>query len=94
MRIDTNSQSTFHKILLRCMSKKKKKDSQCFYRKKTLLRTKKTLHYDRKHFCCSCLQSCSTAQILERHVNDCFEINGKQMIKIAKKMKLLNSKTI
>ena len=27
----------------------------------------------------------STAKILERHVGDCFEINDKQMIKMAKK---------
>ena len=36
-----------------------------------------TLHHDRKHFCCYCLQSFSTAQIQERCVNDYFEINGK-----------------
>ena len=43
-----------------------------------------TLHHDRKHFCSYCLQSFTTAQILERHVNDCFEITRKQMIKMAK----------
>ena len=54
-----------------------------------------TLHRDRKHFCRYCLQSFTTEQILERNIiNDCFEINGKQMIKMAKKVKLLNSKTI
>ena len=53
------------------------------------------LHRDRKHFCRYCLQSFTTEQILERDIiNDCFEINGKQMIKMAKKVKLLNSKTI
>ena len=31
------------------------------------------------------MQSFTTAQILERHVNDCFEINGKQIIKMEKK---------
>ena len=51
-----------------------------------------TLHGDINHFCCYCLHSFSTAQILERHVNDCFEINGKQIIEMAKKVKLLNSK--
>ena len=35
-----------------------------------------------------CLESLSTAQILERHFNDFFEINSKQMIKIAKTVKL------
>ena len=54
-----------------------------------------TLHRHRKHFCRYCLQSFTTEQILERDIiNDCFEINGKQMIIMAKKVKLLNSKTI
>ena len=47
-----------------------------------------------KYICCYCLQSFTTAQILGRHVNDCFDINEKQMIKMAKKVKVLNSKTI
>ena len=49
-----------------------------------------TLHRDRKHFCCYCFQSFSTAQILERHVNDCFEINGKQVIKMTKEGETVN----
>ena len=53
-----------------------------------------TLHRDRKHFYLYCLQSFCTAQILERHVNDSFEINDKQITKMAKKTKLLNLKTI
>ena len=49
------------------------------------------LHRDRKHFYRYCLQPFTTEQILERDIiNDCFEINGKQMIKMAKKVKLLN----
>ena len=52
-----------------------------------------TLHRNRKHFYLYCLQSFSTEQILEKRVNDCFEINDKQKIKIAKKVKLLNLKT-
>ena len=47
------------------------------------------LHRDRKHFCRYCLQAFSTAQILERHVNDCFEMDGKRLIKIAE-----NSETV
>ena len=43
------------------------------------------LHCDRKHICHYYKQSFSTAQILERHVNDCFEINGEQMLEMAKK---------
>ena len=53
-----------------------------------------TLQRDRKHFCRYCLQSFSTAQILNRHVNDCFEINGKQIVKKVNKVKPLNLKTI
>ena len=44
-----------------------------------------TLQYERKHFCQYCLQAFSTEKILECYVQDCFEINGKQMIKIPKK---------
>ena len=44
-----------------------------------------TLYHDRKHFCHYCLRFFSNTQILERNVNDCFENNGKQMIKMAKK---------
>ena len=43
------------------------------------------LHRGRKHFWLYCLQFLSAAQILERHNNDCFEINGKQKIKMARK---------
>ena len=35
------------------------------------------------------MQAFSTAQILERHVNDCFEMDGKRLIKIAE-----NSETV
>ena len=43
-----------------------------------------TLHHGRKHFCRFCLQSFNTAQILERRIDDCFKINGKKMVKMAK----------
>ena len=39
-----------------------------------------TLHRGRKHFCRYCLQAFSAEEILEGHINDCFEINGKLMI--------------
>ena len=38
----------------------------------------------RKHFCSYSLQASSTAEILKNHVNDCFKINGKQVIKMPK----------
>ena len=44
-----------------------------------------TLHRDRIYLCRYYLQSFSAAQILGRHVNDCFETNNKQMMKFAKK---------
>ena len=37
-----------------------------------------TLHRDRKHFCCCCLQTFSTGEVLKRHVKDWFKINSKQ----------------
>ena len=40
------------------------------------------LYRDRKHICHYCFQSFN---ILERHVNDCFENNSKKMIKISQK---------
>ena len=53
-----------------------------------------SLNRGTKKFYRYCLQSFSTAQILERHVNDFFEANSKKMLKMAKKVKLLNLKTI
>ena len=50
------------------------------------------LHRRRKHFCRYCLQSFSTSEILKRHLKDCFETNGKQRIKVRKKVNMLNSK--
>ena len=44
-----------------------------------------TLYRERKYFCCHCLQACSIAEILKRHLNNCFKINSKQMIKMSKK---------
>ena len=49
-------------------------------------------HRDIKRFCWYCFQSFSTPQILERHVNDCFEINDKQMIKMTKKRGIVKFK--
>ena len=51
-----------------------------------------TLHRDRKRICCYYFQSFGAVQTLERHVNDYFEVNLKQMIEMAEKVKLLNSK--
>ena len=50
------------------------------------------LHCDRKHFCYYCLQSLVAQKYKKRHTKDCFEIFGKQMIKMLKKGKQLNLK--
>ena len=44
-----------------------------------------SLHRERKHFCCYYLQPFKTAEKLKCHIKDCFKINGKQTIKMAKK---------
>ena len=44
-----------------------------------------TLHRKRKKICRHFLQDFSTKKILKCHAKDCFKINGKQMIKMAKK---------
>ena len=51
-----------------------------------------TLHRRKKHFCRYCLQAFSTEEILKRHIKDCFKINGKQRIIMAKKVNMLKSK--
>ena len=43
------------------------------------------LHHERKHFCHYCLRTFNTEKILKWHTNDCFKINGKQMIEISEK---------
>ena len=39
----------------------------------------------KKYFCRFYLECFSTAEILERHANDCFAINLKEMVKMPKK---------
>ena len=46
-----------------------------------------TLRRGRKHFCCYCLQALSTEEILKRHIEDCFKINGKRRILMPKSSK-------
>ena len=53
-----------------------------------------TLHLDKKPIYRYCFQSFGTTQTLKRHVNDCSEMNHKQMIKAVKNVKLLYSKII
>ena len=48
----------------------------------------------KKCFSCYYLQDFSTKKILKCHVKDCFKINGKQMIKMHKKMNTLDSKVM
>ena len=45
----------------------------------------------KKTFCRYCLQAFSTKEILECHINDYFKINSKQMIKMPKKVKIIDN---
>ena len=37
-------------------------------------------HHDRKHFCMYCLHGFSRKDLLEKHIPDCYQINGTQAI--------------
>ena len=50
-----------------------------------------TVHRGRNHFCHFFLQAFSTAEALKIYVNDCFKNNGKQMIKMPKKINMFDS---
>ena len=50
------------------------------------------LHHGRKHFCRYFLQVFRTAEKVKCHIKDCCKINGKQRIKIPKKVNKLHSK--
>ena len=49
-----------------------------------------SLYRERKHFCCYCLQDFSTA--IRVNIKDCFVINGKQAIKMPKKVECVKLK--
>ena len=53
-----------------------------------------SLRRGRKHFCRYCLHAFIAEEILKRHIKDCFKINGKQTIKMPKKVDLLNSEIL
>ena len=36
------------------------------------------MNRERKHFSCCCLQSFTTEEIIQRHLKECFQINGKK----------------
>ena len=42
-------------------------------------------HKERKHFCMYCLQCSSSKDVLEKHIESCLIINGKQAIKMPEK---------
>ena len=44
----------------------------------------RSLHRGKKHFCGYCLETFSTEEIVKSDVNDCFKINGKQLIQMLK----------
>ena len=43
-------------------------------------------------FCRYCLHASITEDVLKFHIKDCSKINGKQTIKMSKKVNMLNSK--
>ena len=47
-----------------------------------------------KHFCRYCLHAFSIEEILKCHVKDYFKINGKQRIKVPKKVNMLGSNIV
>ena len=53
-----------------------------------------TVHLGRQIFCCYGLQSFKTEDMLKCHINECFNINGKQNFKMSKKVSMLHSKII
>ena len=94
IRIAKNSKSTFQKIQSDfLLIEEKGQFPYALIKGFNTFKCNQTLHRNRKYFYLYCLQSFSTEQILEKRVNDCFEINDKQIIKIVKKVKLLNLKT-
>ena len=44
----------------------------------------KTRNKNKKWFCKSCLQCFSSENVLTKHKQDCFSINGKQSVKLEK----------
>ena len=44
----------------------------------------KTRNKNKKWFCKSCLQCFSSENVLTKHKEDCFSINGKQSVKLEK----------
>ena len=52
------------------------------------------LHRGRKYFCHYFLYAFITEEIFKRHIKDSFKINGKQKIKMPKKMNIITSKIL
>ena len=53
-----------------------------------------SLNRGRKYFCHYCLYAFITEEIFKRHIKDSFKINGKQKIKMPKKMNIITSKIL
>ena len=53
-----------------------------------------SLHRGRKYSCHYCLYAFITEEIFKRHIKDSFKINGKQKIKMPKKMNIITSKIL
>ena len=51
-----------------------------------------SLHRGRKHFCRYSLHAFNTEEILKHHIEDCFQISGKQTIKMPRKSEYVEFK--
>ena len=51
-----------------------------------------SLHCERKHFCRYCLHAFITGEILKLNIKHCLKINGKQKIKMPKKVEYVKFK--
>ena len=93
VRIEKNFHYMLQKILLRdiLFIEEKGKSDYVLIKYFNTFKFTQTLHRDRKHFCCHCLQSFNIAQILEGRVTDCFKINGKH-IKVKLNLKTMGRK--
>ena len=91
MKTKKTIQSMYQKILLKDIIyyyiEEEDKEHYVFIKEFDVFIFDHTLTWWTQHFCFYCLQAFSTADTLKIHVNDCFKINSKQMIKMPKRAK-------
>ena len=77
VKIKKNIQSMYQKNVVKLLIGEKGKRHYVLIKDFNAFMYDHTLHRGRKHFCCYCLQSFSTEEILKHHIKDCFKINDK-----------------